>query len=97
MKKTIILFFLIIIISNCYAQQFKKEGLKSYEGYFDFFYDETSDKIYLQVDKLEEQFLYVSSLASGVGSNDIGLDRGQMGHERVVYFKKAGNKLLRIF
>jgi hypothetical protein len=35
-------------------------------------------------------------LASGIGSNDIGLDRGQLGNERLVYFKKAGNKLLLI-
>ncbi|WP_431157915.1 zinc-dependent metalloprotease [Winogradskyella poriferorum] len=96
MKKTIILLALSILISNGFAQQFKKENLKSYEGYFSFFYDEATDKIYLEVDKLEQEFLYVSSLASGVGSNDIGLDRGQMGYERVVYFKKAGNKLLLI-
>ena len=39
-------------------------------------------------------FLYVYSLSSGIGSNDIGLDRGQLGNEQVVFFKKAGNKLL---
>ncbi|MBT8312246.1 MAG: DUF5117 domain-containing protein, partial [Flavobacteriaceae bacterium] len=38
----------------------------------------------------------VYSLSSGIGSNDIGLDRGQLGNEQVVYFKKAGNKLLLI-
>ncbi len=38
--------------------------------------------------------MYVNSPAEGVGSNDIGLDRGQLGGERVVKFKKAGNKLL---
>ena len=34
------------------------------------------------------------SLSSGIGSNDIGLDRGQLGNEQVVHFKKAGQKLL---
>ena len=38
----------------------------------------------------------MNSLASGVGSNDIGLDRGQLGQERIVKFIKAGNKLLLI-
>ena len=48
------------------------------------------------VDKIDHEFLYVSSLATGVGSNDIGLDRGQLGSERLVKFIKRGNKLLLI-
>ncbi len=78
------------------AQILDKKDLKAYEGYFDFYYEESTDKIYLKVERLNEEFLYVNSLASGVGSNDIGLDRGQLGNERLVYFKKAGNKLLLI-
>ncbi len=38
----------------------------------------------------------MNSLSEGIGSNDIGLDRGQLGGERVVFFKKVGNKLLLI-
>lgn len=74
----------------------KLKDYKKYEGFFDFYYDESEDKIYLQVDSLETEFLYVYSLSSGMGSNDLGLDRGQLGNEQVVYFKKAGNKLLLI-
>lgn len=80
-----------------FAQFFKDNNkVTKYEGYFTFYYDESSDKIYLEVDKLNTQFLYVNSLSEGIGSNDIGLDRGQLGGERVVFFKKVGNKLLLI-
>ena len=72
----------------------KYDSMKSYLGYFNFYYDNTNDHIYLEVKELEKQFLYVNSLSEGIGSNDIGLDRGQLGGRRVVYFKKAGNKLL---
>ena len=72
------------------------KDFKKYMGYFDFQYDEKTDKIYLEVDDLEKEFLYVSSLSSGIGSNDIGLDRGQLGSTQVVFFRKAGNKLLLI-
>ncbi|MDX1542394.1 MAG: zinc-dependent metalloprotease [Christiangramia sp.] len=72
----------------------KKENLKTYEGYFNFHYNEKEDEIYLEVDTLNTEFLYTHFLTSGVGSNDIGLDRGQLGGERVVKFQKAGNKLL---
>ena len=75
-----------------FAEQ--RKDFETYHGYFDFYYDEKTDKMYLEVDALEKMFLYVYSLSSGIGSNDIGLDRGQLGNEQVVFFKKAGNKLL---
>ena len=74
----------------------KSKDFQKFNGFFNFLYDKESDKLFLEVDKLEKEFLYVFSLSSGVGSNDIGLDRGQLGNEQVVYFKKAGNKLLLI-
>ncbi len=78
--------------------QFVENGkdLKKYEGLFGFYYDDKTDKIFMEVTALEKEFLYVYSLSSGIGSNDIGLDRGQLGNEQVVFFRKAGNKLLLI-
>ena len=66
---------------------------KKYDGFFDFYWDEKGGKIYLEIDKLGEEFLYVNSLAAGVGSNDIGLDRGQLGDTRVVKFERSGPKV----
>ncbi|MDC6389707.1 zinc-dependent metalloprotease [Maribacter sp. PR1] len=89
----------IILTILCLSQvngQFseKKKDYTKYEGFYDFYYDESADKIYLEVKDLEKEFLYIPSLSSGIGSNDIGLDRGQLGNEKVVFFRKAGNKLL---
>lgn len=88
---------ILLLFSLISAQaQFKKDSptVTKYDGLFDFFYDESTDKIFLEVTQLEEEFLYVYSLSSGIGSNDIGLDRGQLGNEQVVYFKKVGPKLV---
>jgi len=71
-----------------------EKNVKDFIGFFNFSYDQSNDKIFLMVDKIDHEFLYVSSLATGVGSNDIGLDRGQLGSERLVKFIKRGNKLL---
>jgi uncharacterized protein DUF4953/uncharacterized protein DUF5117 len=68
--------------------------MQLYKGYFDFYWDEEKGKILLNIDKLDTEFLYVNSLAAGVGSNDIGLDRGQLGQEHVVKFVKVGPKIL---
>ncbi len=67
--------------------------MKAHTGYFNFYYDESNDKIFLEVKRLNEEFLYTYSLAQGVGNNDLGLDRGQLGNEQVVFFEKQGNKL----
>lgn len=72
----------------------KTAGMKQYPGYFTFYYDDASGKIWLEIDKLNQEFLYVNSLPAGLGSNDIGLDRGQLGGERVVYFSKQGPKVM---
>ncbi|MEQ9264515.1 MAG: zinc-dependent metalloprotease [Balneolaceae bacterium] len=76
--------------------QEKTKDLKVTKGYFDYYYDEDNDKLWLKVDALNEQFLYANYLAAGVGSNDIGLDRSQQGGQRVVYFEKRGPKLMLI-
>lgn len=88
-----VLFFGITFSSHSQFLE-KKEDLKKYEGFFNFSYSENDDEIYLEVKELDKEFLYVRSLSTGVGSNDIGLDRGQLGNEALVKFIKAGNKLL---
>jgi hypothetical protein len=72
----------------------KVAGMKHFPGYFDFYYDEKQDKIFLVVDKFNTEFLYVNSLPAGIGSNDIGLDRGQLGNDRIVKFERRGPKIL---
>lgn len=92
--------FYVVVMVYCqiiFAQSFQAtKNLEIYKGYFNFYYDTAKDKMYLEVDKLGEEFLYVNSLSAGIGSNDIGLDRGQLGQTSVVKFIKAGNKLLLI-
>jgi len=72
----------------------KTKNFKKMEGFFTFWWDATNGKIWLQVDKFDKEFLYVNSLPAGLGSNDIGLDRGQIGGQKIVYFNKVGKKLL---
>ena len=95
MKNLLQLIVFLVFISG-FSQSILDKELVKFEGFFDFYYDTATDKIYLEVEKLDSDFLYISSLATGIGSNDIGLDRGQLGNERLVSFQKAGNKLLLI-
>ena len=90
-----------LIIFYCFSMFFlrSQENINKdieFNGFFDFKYEEKSNKIFLEVDKLNYDFLYIHSLTTGLGSNDIGLDRGQLGDQKIVRFKKYGNKLLLI-
>lgn len=103
MKKLLLILLFISISFDGFSQFLTEKtgdklqkGITKYEGYFTFYYDTTKDKIFLQIDDLDKEFLYVHSLSEGIGSNDIGLDRGKLGGGVVVYFKKAGNKILMI-
>ena len=93
-------FFLIFIFSVSASAQNsiseKTSGLQKYEGFIDFWYDENEGRIWLQIDNLGEEILYVNSLAAGMGSNDIGLDRSQLGDSRIVKFERFGPKVLMI-
>ncbi len=65
-------------------------------GFFHFWWDAKAGRLWLDVDKLDREFLYYHSLPAGVGSNDLGLDRGQVNESHVVRFVRAGNRLLLI-
>jgi hypothetical protein len=71
-------------------------GMEAFDGYFKFYWDENKGKIWLEIDRLDTEILYVNSLTAGVGSNDIGLDRNQLGDSRIVQFKRSGPKVLMV-
>ncbi|MDO9477147.1 MAG: zinc-dependent metalloprotease [Pseudohongiella sp.] len=68
-------------------------GAEHQTGYFDFYYKPATGQLLLKVARWNEDFLYANALSTGVGSNDIGLDRGQVGDSRVVRFERHGNKV----
>jgi hypothetical protein len=72
----------------------KTVSMKAMPGYFPIYWDPAAGKIWLEIDKWNTEFLYVPSLPAGIGSNDIGLDRGQLGEEKILRFERSGNKVL---
>lgn len=72
----------------------KVSGMQKFDGYFDFYWDKDGGELFLEVERLNEDFLYVNGLSAGLGSNDIGLDRKQLGDTRLVRFFRSGPKVL---
>ena len=67
---------------------------KAYDGFVDLYWDEAAGRLLIRVENLDAPFLYQSSLPRGVGSNDLGLDRGQLGTAKLVSFERSGPKVL---
>jgi len=72
----------------------KTKSMEKMAGYFNIYWDAKAGKLWLEIDKWATEFLYQSSLPAGIGSNDIGLDRGQLGGTHVVRFERSGPKVL---
>ncbi len=70
------------------------EKLQKVDGFVPLYLSAEDGKIYLEISRFNKEFLYQISLPTGVGSNPIGLDRGQLGRTKIVYFERAGNKIL---
>lgn len=72
----------------------KTAGMEKLAGYFNLYWDAKQGKLWLEIDKWGTDFLYQTGLPAGIGSNDIGLDRGQLGATRIVRFDRSGPKVL---
>ncbi len=96
MKNLLLLFLLSFsLTANSQSKIAEKtKNWKAYNGYINYWWDATNGKIYLLIDKFDQEFLYANSLPAGIGSNDIGLDRGQTGNSRIVFFQRIGKKVL---
>jgi hypothetical protein len=77
----------------------KTAAMRHMPGLLPLDWDAKAGKLYLEVPAFDASgrspdLLYVESLPYGTGSNDLGLDRGQLGAGRIVHFERIGPKLL---
>jgi len=99
MKRIFLLSLLLFCLVPVCAQKpqtiaEKVAGMEKFPGFFPFYWDAKAGKIWLEIDKWNTEFLYVESLPAGIGSNDIGLDRGQLGNSAIVRFDRVGPRVL---
>lgn len=72
------------------------EKMQKIDGFMPLYVNNDDGKIYIEIARFNQEFLYLVSLPTGVGSNPLGLDRGQLGTTKVVTFERAGNKVLMV-
>jgi len=69
-------------------------GMRKLDGYFPLYWDERTGTLWLEIPRFNTEVLYSTGLSAGLGSNDIGLDRGESGNGRIVMFQRVGPKVL---
>jgi len=96
MRRLTILVVLLVFCGVIQAQTItqKVAGMEKFPGFFPFYWDAKAGKLWLEIDKWNTEFLYVESLPAGIGSNDIGLARGQLGNSAIVRFDRSGPRVL---
>ncbi len=89
-----IVFVVTVTPTVAIADDLDLNQLDKLGGFINLYYDGNDGRVYMEVPALDEPFIYQASLARGVGSNDLGLDRGQLGSTKVVRFVHSGAKVL---
>ena len=74
----------------------KTRDLQKLEGFVPLYWDARSGTLWMEIPRLDTEILYYTALSAGLGSNDIGLDRGQLGDTHIVSFARVGPKVLMI-
>ncbi len=71
-------------------------GMKKIDGYFPLYWEEAGGRLWMEISRFNTEVLYSTGLGSGLGSNDIGLDRGQLAGSRIVVFERVGPRVLMV-
>ncbi len=69
-------------------------GTEHIAGFFEVYRDVAKGRVLLGVREFDKPFLLITSLPWGLGSNDVGLDRGQSGESHLVEFRRVGARVL---
>ncbi|MYA12842.1 MAG: DUF5117 domain-containing protein [Gemmatimonadetes bacterium] len=71
-------------------------SMERMDGFLPIYWEEAAGRIWLEIGIWDTDVLHAAGVAAGLGSNDIGIDRGQQSGSRVVRFHRVGPKVLMI-
>jgi hypothetical protein len=74
----------------------KTQAMRKIDGFFPLYWEESAGKLWMEIPRLDTEILHTTGLAAGLGSNDIGLDRGQNRGSEIVVFERVGPRVLMV-
>ncbi|UCD24341.1 MAG: zinc-dependent metalloprotease [Gemmatimonadota bacterium] len=74
----------------------KTAGMERIDGFFPLYWDADAGQLWMELGLIDTEVLNITGMGAGLGSNDIGIDRGQLAGSRIVRFERIGRKILMV-
>jgi hypothetical protein len=75
----------------------RTQGFDRQQGFINVYTSDRTGQVLLEVPRDSTRLLFLAVLATGLGSNPVGLDRGSGGTEQVTLFHRYGDRMLVTF
>lgn len=96
-RVSLVLSAVALAIAPAQAQQSIDEytrGMQRHSGFYSLYWDAAKGRLFLEIPDVQREFLYLTSLVTGIGSRSLGLDRGMIGDEQLGRFERVGPRIL---
>ena len=70
--------------------------MRKLDGFFPLYFDSAAGQLFMEIPRLNTEVLHMMGLGAGLGSNDIGLDRGGFQGSRIVTFERNGPRVMMV-
>ena len=74
----------------------KTEGMEKIDGFLPLYWDEDQGQLWMEIPELDREMIHFVGFGAGLGSNDLGLDRGALRGSRIVKFERVGRKVMMV-
>ena len=74
----------------------KTEGMEEIDGFLPLYWDEDQGRLWMEIPQLDQEMIHYVGFGAGLGSNDLGLDRGALRGSRIVKFEKVGRRIMMV-
>jgi hypothetical protein len=71
-------------------------GLARMDGMLPLYWDAEMGRLWMEIPQLDTEMIHYVGYGAGLGSNDLGLDRGALRGSRIVKFERVGRKVLMV-
>ena len=74
----------------------KTSGMERIDGFLPLYWDADLGQLWMEIPELDQEMIHFMGYGAGLGSNDLGLDRGALRGSRIVKFERVGRKVLMV-
>ncbi len=74
----------------------KTAGMENIDGFLPLYWDEDQGRLWMEIPQLDQEMIHYVGFGAGLGSNDLGLDRGALRGSRIVKFERIGRKAMMV-